>query len=56
VIRREIALLQQTALIDATRRVFRFWHVAHLPVAVAALAAVLVHVTVVVAMGVTWLW
>jgi hypothetical protein len=55
-IRREITFLQEMALLEATRRVFRFWHVAHLPVALTALAAVVVHVAVVVAMGVTWLW
>jgi hypothetical protein len=55
-IRREMALAQQLALLDATQSVFRFWHVAHLPVAVTALGAVLVHVAVVVALGVTWLW
>jgi hypothetical protein len=54
-IRREIALAQQVALLDATRRVFRFWHVAHLPVAFTALGAVLIHVALVVALGVTWL-
>jgi len=55
-IRREMALGQQLALLDATQSVFRFWHVAHLPVAVTALGAVLVHVVVVTALGVTWLW
>jgi hypothetical protein len=55
-IRREVALLQQMALLDVTRRLFRLWHVAHLPVALTALGAVLVHVAVVIAMGVTWLW
>lgn len=55
-IRREVALTQQVALLDATRRLFRFWHVAHLPVAITALGAVLIHVAVVVALGVTWLW
>jgi hypothetical protein len=44
------------ALLDVTRRLFRLWHVAHLPVALTALGAVLVHVAVVIAMGVTWLW
>jgi hypothetical protein len=30
--------------------------VAHRPVAVAALAAVVIHVAVVVSLGATWLW
>jgi hypothetical protein len=54
--RREMALAQQTRMLDATHAVFRYWHVLHRPVAVAALAAVLVHVVVVVALGATWLW
>jgi hypothetical protein len=54
--RREMALTQQARMLDATHAVFRFWHVLHRPVAIAALAAVLVHVAVVVAVGATWLW
>lgn len=52
---REMALSQQVRMLDATHRVFRWWHVAHRPVALSALVAVVVHVTVVVALGVTWL-
>jgi hypothetical protein len=54
--RREIALAQQARMLDATHAVFRYWHVLHRPVAVAALVAVLIHVAVVVALGATWLW
>lgn len=54
--RREMALTQQTRMLDATQAVFRFWHVFHRPVAIAALGAVLVHVVVVIALGATWLW
>lgn len=53
--RREMALSQQVRMLDATHDLFRYWHVAHRPVAIAALVAVLVHVGVVVAMGATWL-
>lgn len=53
---REMALTQQARMLEATRKIFRFWHVAHRPFALAALAAVLVHVGVVVAMGETWFW
>ncbi len=53
---REIALTQQVRMLDATHDLFRFWHVAHRPVAVAALAAVVIHVAVVVSLGATWLW
>jgi dihydropyrimidine dehydrogenase (NAD+) subunit PreT len=54
--RREMALAQQARMLDATHDVFRYWHVLHRPVAVAALIAVLIHVAVVVALGATWLW
>ena len=52
----EVALAQQARMLDATQSVFRYWHVLHRPVAIAALVAVLVHVVVVVALGATWLW
>jgi hypothetical protein len=54
--RREMSLTQQARMLAGTQRLFRFWHVVHRPFAIAALVAVLVHVTVAVAMGATWLW
>jgi hypothetical protein len=53
--RQQIALEQQLRMLESTRRLFRFWHVAHLPVAITAVIAVVVHVTVVIALGTTWL-
>ncbi len=53
--RDEIRYNQQLRILDATHRVFRYWHVAHRPVSVTALLAVIVHVAVAVAMGQTWL-
>ncbi len=55
-VRQEMKLEQQLRMLDATRRVFAFWHVAHLPFAITAFVAVAIHVVVVVALGVTWLW
>jgi len=52
--RRQMGLSQQVRLLDATHQVFRYWHVAHRPVAISALLAVAIHVIVAVAMGVTW--
>lgn len=52
---REISLDQQSRMLAATHRVFRYWHVAHRPVAISALLAVIIHVAVVVAVGATWL-
>jgi len=53
---REMALTQQARMLSATQRIFRLWHVAHRPFALAALAAVLIHVGVVISMGMTWFW
>ncbi|MCX5760250.1 MAG: hypothetical protein NTW72_01895, partial [Gemmatimonadetes bacterium] len=53
---KEIALDQQARMLDATHRVFKFWHVAHRPFAITALLAVFVHVVVVVSVGATWFW
>lgn len=53
---REIALIDQSRMLDATQRVFRFWHIAHMPFALTALLAVTIHVAVVVVMGATWFW
>lgn len=53
--RREVRLAQQVRVLDATRRLFGFWHVAHRPFAITALIAVLLHVAVALAMGVVGL-
>ncbi len=49
--RRELALSQQVRMLEGTRRVFGYWHVAHRPFAITALVAVLVHVVVAVVVG-----
>ena len=52
--KREMSLAQQARMLDATHKVFRYWHVAHRPFALTALVAVLVHVAVVIYVGATW--
>jgi hypothetical protein len=54
--RRQIALSQQARLLDATQSLFRFWHVAHLPVAITAAIAVTIHVVVAILFGATWFY
>ena len=49
--RREIALRQQTRMLEGTRRVFGLWHVAHRPFAITALLAVCLHVAIAIAVG-----
>jgi hypothetical protein len=53
---KEIALTDQVNMLAATQRVFRYWHIAHMPFALTALLAVTVHVVVVIAVGQTWFW
>lgn len=53
---REMALVQQSRMLGATHDILRFWHVAHRPLAITALAAVIIHVAVVVSVGATWFW
>lgn len=52
--RREIALMQQARMLDGTRRLLRYWHVGHKPMAIVALVAVVLHVTTAIVLGVTW--
>lgn len=49
--RRELALAQQVRMLEATRRVFGYWHVAHRPFAITALLAVVIHVVVALTIG-----
>lgn len=49
--RREMALAQQLRALDATKRVFAWWHVAHRPFALSALLAVTIHVAVAIWVG-----
>jgi hypothetical protein len=49
--RREMSLHQQLRMLDATQRLFGYWHVAHRPFAVTALLAILIHVAVAVMIG-----
>jgi len=53
-VRREMALSQQARMLDATHRLFTYWHIAHRPFAVTALIAVMAHIVVAVLMGATW--
>jgi hypothetical protein len=52
--RRQMALGQQIRMLDATQRLFRYWHIAHRPFAITALVAVLLHVVSAIVLGVTW--
>ena len=49
-----MGLGQQIRMLDATQRLFRYWHIAHRPFAITALVAVLLHVVSAIVLGVTW--
>jgi hypothetical protein len=53
---REMALEQQVRFLQRTHRVFRYWHLLHRPLAIMALIAVIIHISVVVAVGATWFY
>ena len=54
--RREIAMTQQLRMLEATQRLFGYWHVFHRPFSITAFVAVTIHVVLVISLGVTWLW
>jgi hypothetical protein len=49
--KREMAMAQQVRMLEATRTVFGYWHVAHRPFAVTSLLAVILHVVVALLVG-----
>lgn len=53
---REMALEQQVRFLQRTHRIFRYWHLLHRPLAIMALIAVIIHISVVVAVGATWFY
>lgn len=50
----ESALEQQMALLTPFQRLFRYWHLFHMPLAIVMLVVVLLHVTVAILLGYTW--
>jgi hypothetical protein len=50
----QVALEQQIVLLSPFRRLFRYWHLLHLPLSVVMLVIVAVHVTVAVLFGYAW--
>lgn len=49
-------LHQQVLVARPLQRLFRYWHVVHLPLALTMAVVVVVHVGVAVAFGYTWIW
>lgn len=53
-IRDEIQLEQQVILLKPFQRLFRWWHILHLPLAIVMLLIMIVHIAVVAAFGYVW--
>jgi hypothetical protein len=52
----ESALEQQMALLTPFQRLFRYWHLFHMPLAIVMLVVVMLHVTVAILLGYTWVF
>ena len=53
--RQEIVLDQRLHMLEGTQKLLHYWHVAHRPVAITALVAIVIHVVTAIVMGQTWL-
>ena len=54
--REQARLRQQALVLDPFRRLFRYWHVVHLPLAIVMFVILAVHVTVAILFGYTWIF
>jgi hypothetical protein len=54
--REQARLRQQTLILDPFRRLFRYWHVIHLPLAIVMFLILGVHVAVAILFGYTWIF
>jgi hypothetical protein len=52
----EVQLEHQVAVLAPFQQLFKYWHLFHMPLAIVMLAVVLVHVTVAVLLGYTWIF
>lgn len=55
-IKEEITLSQKIGRLEQMQRLFKYWHVAHLPFALIMLIIVVVHVVVVIGLGYKWIF
>lgn len=52
----EVQLEQQIALLAPFQRLFKYWHLLHMPLAIVMLVVVMLHVSVAVLLGYTWIF
>ena len=55
-IKSEISLSQRIGRLESMQRLFKYWHVAHLPFALIMLVIVLIHIGVTLALGYKWIF
>lgn len=55
-VKNEMALSSRIGRLQTMQKLFRYWHVAHLPFAIVMLVIMLIHVLVTVAFGNTWIF
>jgi len=55
-VQRQITLEQRVALLTPFQRMFRYWHMFHLPLTVVMFLILALHITVAVALGYTWVF
>ncbi len=55
-IKTEISLSQRIGRLQSMQKLFKYWHVAHLPFALIMLVIVLIHVIVTLALGYKWIF
>jgi hypothetical protein len=56
IVRQEISLSNKILRLQTMQKLFKYWHVAHLPFALIMLIILVVHVGVTVAFGYTWIF
>ncbi len=55
-VKKEISLSQKIAHLGTMKKLFRYWHVAHMPFALIMLIIVIIHVGITLALGYKWIF
>lgn len=55
-VKEEMTINARIERLQTMQKLFRYWHVAHLPFAIIMLIIVVVHVIVTLSLGYTWIW
>ncbi len=56
VLRRRLYVTQRISLLTSIQKIFRYWHIIHLPFALVMIIIMFIHVGVAVAFGYTWIF